>query len=67
MNRLTIWGNWTVTDCGLYTPENVEFTPGEIRSIPYLKALVAEYQTIERIRRQRQNNPPAEILKFSHQ
>ncbi len=47
----TIWDGWNVTKDGIYTPEGVFFRPGEIRAIPIHRALISEYQCMERLRR----------------
>ena len=36
------WKNWRFINDGLYSPEDVRFSPGEIRALPYLHALIAE-------------------------
>ena len=35
---------WAINDGLLWTPENVGFSPGEIRAIQYRHALIAELQ-----------------------
>ena len=38
------WRGWGFKCGKLYSPEGVEISAGEIRAIPYLRALVAEYK-----------------------
>jgi transcriptional regulator with XRE-family HTH domain len=35
---------WSIGQGKLWSPEDVSFTPGEIRSIPYLYSIIADYE-----------------------
>lgn len=35
---------WSIGQDKLWSPEDVSFTPGEIRSIPYLYSIIADYE-----------------------
>lgn len=35
---------WSIGQGKLWTPEDVSFEPGEIRAIPYLYAIIADYE-----------------------
>ncbi|MEW8027429.1 MAG: helix-turn-helix domain-containing protein [Candidatus Thiodiazotropha sp.] len=35
---------WSIGQGKLWTPEDISFEPGEIRSIPYLYAIIADYE-----------------------
>ena len=41
--------DWRITKGALWSPEDIAFEPGEIRSLPYLHALIAEYRRLLRI------------------
>lgn len=45
---------WSIGQGKLWTPEDVSFSPGQIRAIPIQYALIAEYRRKERLR----NNHP---------
>lgn len=49
------WAGWRIIRDQLVSPENVVFTPGDLRALPYLWALLAEF------RRQRREAADAEI------
>ena len=38
------WSGWSVRGPHLVSPEGWQFTPGEVRSIPFMKAQVRAYQ-----------------------
>ncbi|MCU7841815.1 MAG: hypothetical protein KZQ94_20875 [Candidatus Thiodiazotropha sp. (ex Troendleina suluensis)] len=42
----------------LWSPEDVSFTPGEIRAIPYLYAIIADYERQLDIQRNNTMSPP---------
>jgi len=42
------WDGWSIRGNKLVSPEGWEFTPGEIRSIPFMHAQVAAYQARQR-------------------
>jgi hypothetical protein len=42
------WRGWTVRGRHLVSPEGWEFTPGDVRSVPFLHAQVAAYQQRQR-------------------
>lgn len=42
------WSGWILRGKHLVSPEGWEFTPGEIRSIPFMHAQVAAYQARQR-------------------
>lgn len=42
------WDGWVLREKCLMSPEGWQFTPGEIRSIPFMRAQVRTYQAQER-------------------
>jgi hypothetical protein len=49
------WDGWRIVGGELVSPEGVATTPGEIRAIPYTRALVAQYQGQQRLALRRAN------------
>lgn len=50
------WQGWRMDGAALWSPEGVRFTAGEVRSIPYLHALISELE-----RELRADQQPAKI------
>ena len=46
------WDGWTLRDGALISPEQVSVSTGEIRALPFLRTLIAHYQTEQRLTRQ---------------
>jgi Phage protein len=42
------WDGWSIRGKHLVSPEGWEFTPGEVRSIPFMHSQVAAYQARQR-------------------
>lgn len=42
------WSGWSIRGQELVSPEGWRFTPGDVRSVPFLVAQVKAYQTRER-------------------
>jgi transcriptional regulator with XRE-family HTH domain len=42
------WRGWHFKGDILLSPEELAFTPGDVRSVPYLKAVIASYQLDKR-------------------
>jgi transcriptional regulator with XRE-family HTH domain len=40
------WAGWSVGQGRLWSPEDVSFTPGDLRSLPYLRASIAELRRL---------------------
>lgn len=48
------FNGWSINHSALWSPEGVSYSPGEIRALPYLHALIAEqYSELEYPRRHR--------------
>lgn len=54
---LPAWSGWYVKDGGLWTPEDWQVRPGEVRNIPMHTALVRELQSLVRELRWELNKP----------
>lgn len=45
------WDGWIIRGKHLVSPEGWEFTPGEVRSVPFMHAQIAAYQARQRQQR----------------
>ena len=47
-----LWDGWALREGMLVSPEQVSVSTGEIRSLPFLRTLIAHYQAEQRLTRQ---------------